>query len=713
MLAEPVDFATELPPRNRKYHMPPITAERALEPRLAPSASRSPLRYDIQGLRAIAVVSVLLYHMGAPFIPGGFVGVDVFFVISGFLISGLIIREMQRTGTFSFLAFYARRLKRLAPVYLLVLLATGTAVMTLLTPLQANRYVKDLIAAALYAANFNFSTQSSGYFADPQPSPFVHFWSLAVEEQFYLVWPIMLFLVLHRARHSRHLLQYLLIGVFTGSLALSVLLSHSHPTSSYYLLHTRAWELAAGALIYLLSAKLTGLGARRRGLLMTAGLFAVALSGLLITKALEFPGWVAVFPVLGTAAIILAGSGGTMPPGANRILGNAPMLFLGKISYSLYLWHWPLLVIPQLLAGSPLRLREKAVLAVAAVMLATLTYHFVEKPFQRLDIDRRRGWTIVVALGTTAALVAVFGGWGLVQQQSIQSAQASSRLTVAADRAATGLAPFAGSLVDASGRWIPQSQLTPSLETVDKDLADIFTNGCNNNGADYNTTGCEFGNLDSPRTVVLFGDSHAGHWFPALKKAADVEGFRLVTITKSSCPSVQLRITGHPDIHGPFNCDKFQQGGLQRIAELEPERVVISNSERSYRDFPGVGPDYEEQWSAGLAALLNGLPTTSISVIIGDNPGWEQNPNSCVSKHLRDPDICAVNRAASYSPVLQGMEKEAMAKRGGSFVDTVNLLCDETVCPAVHQNVLMSRDGNHVTTSAARALAGPIAEALR
>lgn len=694
--------------------MPPITAERTLERPLArPTAPKSSLRNDIQGLRAIAVGSVLLYHMGAQFIPGGFVGVDVFFVISGFLISGLIIRELQRTGTFSFSAFYARRLKRLAPVYLLVLLASGTAVMTLLTPLQAGRYVKDLIAAALYGANFNFATQTSGYFADPEPSPFVHFWSLAVEEQFYFVWPIMLFLVLHRARRSRHLLWYLLGGVFAVSLALSIVLSHSQPTSSYYLLHTRAWELAAGALTYLVSAKLTALNARLRGLLLGVGLSTIVLSALLITKSMEFPGWVALFPVLGTVAIILAGSGGMMPPGANRILGNQPMLFLGNISYSLYLWHWPLLVIPQLLAGGPLRLREKAVLAVAAVVLATLTYYFVEKPFQALNVDRRKRLTYAIALGTTAVLAAGFGGWGLAQQQSLQSAQALSKLTVAADRAGAGLEPFADPLVDASGRWIPQATLTPSLDTVDKDLTDIFTNGCNNNGADYNTTGCEFGKLDSPRTVVLFGDSHAGHWFPALKKAADVEGFRLVTITKSACPSVQLPITGHPDISGPFNCQQFQQAGLDRIREIKPDRVVISNSERSYRDFPGVGSDYDKQWAAGLESLLDGLPAGSEPVIIGDNPSWQQSPNSCVSKNLKDPDRCAVNRADSYSAALQTLERDAVAARGGTFVDTVDLLCDESVCPAVHSNVLMSRDGNHVTTTAARALAAQIASALR
>lgn len=693
--------------------MPPITAERRFKQPLAPKAPKSVLRSDIQGLRTIAVVSVLLYHMGAPFIPGGFVGVDVFFVISGFLISGLIIRELQRTGTFSFSTFYARRLKRLAPVYLLVLLGSGTAVMTLLTPLQAGRYVKDLIAAALYAANFNFAAQTTGYFADPEPSPFVHFWSLAVEEQFYFVWPIMLFLALHRNGRSKHLIWSLLAGVFAVSLALSVVLSHSQPTSSYYLLHSRAWELAAGALTYLISAKLTAMSDRLRVLLLTAGLSVVLLSAVLITKAMEFPGWVAVFPVLGTVAAILAGSGGTIAPGAHRILGNKPMLFLGNISYSLYLWHWPLLVIPQLLAGGPLRMREKVVLAAIAILLATLTYYFVEKPFQTLNIDGRKRMTFVVALGTTAALVAVFGVWGSLQQQSIKSTQASSKLVIGADRPSSGQESFADAVVDANGRWISQTTLTPSIETVEKDLTDIFTNGCNNNGADYNTSGCQFGKLDSPRTVVLFGDSHAGHWFPALKKAAEVEGFRLVTITKSACPSVQLPITGHPDIKGAFNCDKFQLGGLERIRELKPQRVVISNSERGYRDFPGVGREYDKQWSAGLEALLDGLPAGSEPVIIGDNPSWQQSPNSCVSKHLRDPDSCAVNRADSYSPALQAAERSAVAARGGSFVDTVNLLCDETACPAVYHSVLLSRDGNHVTTTAARALAAPIAAALR
>ena len=693
--------------------MPPITAQRTATGTAVPAARPSALRNDIQGLRAIAVVSVLLYHMGVPFIPGGFVGVDVFFVISGFLISGLIIRELQRTGTFSFTAFYARRLKRLAPVYLLVLITSGIAVMTLLTPLQAGRYVKDLIAAALYAANFNFATQTSGYFADPEPSPFVHFWSLAVEEQFYFVWPILLFLAFRRGRDVRRTLWYLLAGVFAVSLALSVVLSHTQPTSSYYLLHTRAWELAAGALAYLASAKLSGLGRRVRVILLSGGVLAVVVSALLITKAMEFPGWVAVFPVLGTVAIILAGSGGIMPPGAERLLGNKPMLFFGNISYSLYLWHWPLLVIPQLLAPGQLRLRDKAVLAVVAIVLATLTYYFVEKPFQRLGVGGRKRLIYVVALGTTAAMVLAFGGWSFVQQQALQTAQASSNLTIGADRAGTDQSAYADSVVDAQGHWLTQPKLTPSLDTVDKDLTDIFTNGCNNNGSDYNTTGCVFGKADSPRTVVLFGDSHAGHWFPALKKAADVQGFKLVTITKSACPSVQLPITGHPDINGPFNCDKFQRGGLERIRELKPESVVISNSERSYRAFPGVGADYDKEWSAGLSALLDGLPTGTKPVIIGDNPSWPQSPNACVSQHLGDPDTCAVKRTDSYSAALQGMERDAMSSRGGSFVDTVDLLCDTEACPAVYRSILMSRDGNHVTTPAARALAAPIAAALR
>ncbi|MBT2249956.1 acyltransferase [Arthrobacter sp. BHU FT2] len=693
--------------------MPPITAQRTLDrPHAASRAVKTGKRRDIQGLRAIAVGSVLLYHMGFPLIDGGFIGVDVFFVISGFLISGLIIREFQRTGTFSFVGFYARRLKRLAPAYLLVLLVSGIAVMTLLTPLQSDRYVKDLIAAALYAANFNFAAQTSGYFADSDPSPFVHFWSLAVEEQFYFVWPILLFLAF-KARRSKHLIVYVLVGVFATSLALSIVLSHTAPTSSYYLLHTRAWELAAGAITFLLTAKIPAMKAWTRGLLLAAGLGTIILSAFFITKSMEFPGSVALFPVLGTMCVILASSGGSMAPFGDKLLGNKPMLFFGNISYALYLWHWPLLVIPQLLTPTPLRLRDKMVLAAVAIVLAVLTYFFVEKRFAEMKGGGRKLQTYVIALGATAALVAAFVGWGLAQQHSVRSAQASSSVTIGADRGGAAQGSFADSLVDSSGRWIPQDQLTPSLDAVDKDLTEIFNNGCNNNGADYSVAGCEFGDRNSSRTVVLFGDSHAGHWFPALKKAAEVEGFRLVTLTKSACPSVQLPITGHPEFTEAFNCQEFQRAGLERIRELAPERVVISNSERSYADFPGVGPDYESQWEAGLAALLDGLPADAKPVIIGDNPSWQQNPNSCVSKHLDDPDRCAVNREESYNRAIQDMERNNAAARGGSFVDTVDLLCGENLCPAVYRSVLMSRDGNHITTPVAQALTSHVAIALR
>lgn len=692
--------------------MPPTITEVSLS-RSETSATPKPLRIDIQGLRAVAVASVLLFHMGVPFLPGGFAGVDVFFVISGFLISGLIIREVQSTGSFAFLRFYARRLKRLAPVYLLVLMVAGIAVMTMLSPLQAGRYVKDLLAALLYAANFSFAHQSTGYFADPQPSPFVHFWSLAVEEQFYFLWPIMILLAMRRGATHAKLLLPLLGCVFAVSLSLSVVLSHTQPTGAYYLLHTRAWELAAGALAYLYSTKITGVSSQHRSFIQIAGLAAIMLSMLLITKSLEFPGWVALLPVLGTVAVILASSGGSAAPTTGFLLGSRPMLFLGKVSYSLYLWHWPLLVIPQLLAEEPLGFSARVALAITALILSAATYHYIERPFQILDVDRRKRRTYIAVLTTTALFVTAFGGWGVVQRESLRAAQSSGKLVIGADLATTGLESFSDSLVDSSGRWISQPQLTPPIVSVEHDLALIFTNGCNNAGIEYDVSGCEFGQLDSKRTVVLFGDSHAAHWFPALYKAAQVDGFRLITITKSACPSVQLPISGHPDTAVTYNCAEFQRAGLERIHELKPDRIVISNAEGAYRHFPGIGPDYEKQWKDGLETLLSDLPAETKPIIIGDNPTWKDSPNSCISKHLSDSDTCSVSRANSHSAVLQALEREAVIAKGGSFLDTVSLLCSETACPAAYGSILMSRDGNHVTTTVARALAGQIALTIR
>ncbi|MGO1355233.1 MAG: acyltransferase family protein, partial [Brachybacterium tyrofermentans] len=327
----------------------------------APAAKKSGFRPDVQGLRAIAVLFVVLYHAGVPLITGGFVGVDVFFVISGFLISTHLLESLESHGRIRFGSFYAKRARRILPASLLVALLSVIAAWIWIPPLLMNEVAKGAVSVALYVPNMLFAVQGTNYLAETSPSVFQHYWSLGVEEQFYLFWPAILALGFWLCRRSERRLL-IVVSVLTAiSFVLCVVgMAISQPWT-FFALPTRAWELGAGALVaFLLRSGAPWLRSVRTGMLSWLGLALLVAVGLLYTDATPFPGYTAALPVIATALLIV---GGAAPGGANanRLLSVRPMQFVGAISYSLYLVHWPLQVIPQVVAGeeSPLPLWVK------------------------------------------------------------------------------------------------------------------------------------------------------------------------------------------------------------------------------------------------------------------------------------------------------------------------------------------------------------------
>ncbi|WP_323794528.1 acyltransferase, partial [Nocardioides sp.] len=352
--------------------------------------TRTGFRGDVQGLRAIAVIVVIAGHAGVSFLPGGFVGVDVFFVISGFLISQVLLDEVASSGRISLRDFYARRARRILPAATLVLSVTVVASLVWLSAVDALRVVSDALWASVFAANVRFADVGADYFAAEQaPSPLQHYWSLAVEEQFYLVWPLLLLGLLWVARRrvapqpvhgaalspTRGTIVIGLVVVAACSLTYATVATAADPVSTYFSTPARAWELAVGAALAGVARPLAGrLTLRARGLLATSGLLAVTVACARYDAGTSFPGPAALLPVLGTAAVLLAGSGGhPVESRATRALGVGPLRVVGDWSYSLYLWHWPLLVVPASALQRPLTALETTAAVAATFVLAGAT----------------------------------------------------------------------------------------------------------------------------------------------------------------------------------------------------------------------------------------------------------------------------------------------------------------------------------------------------
>ncbi|HMD32221.1 MAG TPA: acyltransferase, partial [Candidatus Acidoferrales bacterium] len=361
-------------------------------------------RADIDGLRAVAVLSVLGFHLRIGMFRGGFVGVDIFFVISGYLIGSIILHDLA-AGRFSFGRFYERRVRRIIPALLAALAVTAVLAYVYFLPGELVAFAKSLLAAVLSASNFYFWTQSSYFSAPAEMKPLLHTWSLGVEEQFYVCLPIFLFLA-HRYFPRRLRLSVVLVAL--ASFVLSAVGAFRAPASTFYLLHTRAWELLVGVLIALevfpeISSPLA------RNLAAGGGLALISASVLRYSPALPFPGIAALAPCAGAALVILSGRTGTSAVG--RLLSLRPVVFVGLISYSLYLWHWPIIVFQGMesVTASGLSARAAKLISIAvSFAVATLSWKFVEMPFRQSGVRLSRPALFKLA-STAAALVAAIG----------------------------------------------------------------------------------------------------------------------------------------------------------------------------------------------------------------------------------------------------------------------------------------------------------------
>ena len=636
-------------------------------------------RPDVEGLRAVAVLLVLLCHAQVPFFGGGYVGVDVFFVISGFLITGLLLRELDSTGKISFTGFYARRVRRLLPASALTLLVTLGASVLLLSPVRIPSVTADIASAAAYVSNFRFGIAANDYFAaNAAPSPVLHFWSLSVEEQFYFVWPsvlLILFAVSSRLHVGRR-------GLFVGMALLSaaslvgcVWLTGENQAWAFYLLPTRAWELGLGALLAISAGRLPLPGRWTSTGLIVLGVAAIALPAVLFSDSTSFPGFAAILPVAGAGLVILGGSRASFPA---RVLSLPPATFLGRISYSVYLWHWPMLLFAGVLYGTTLPLPLSVLVALASIPVAAITQRLVEQPFR---LGRFIGTRPRVNLG-----------------QAVASALVLAML-------AGGASVYATSEVDATlGDLIP-----PVADSMP-----MIGGWCLTPGEVDNMSSCVYGDLSSDVTVVLFGDSHAEQWFPALQSIATSRGWRLVTLT-GRCPSLMLT-TADPQFSNKAACEAWREHAFTRIAAERPALVILANFARQDLEIDGATvvdrATVIREWGRALSATLDRLKGMSAKVaIIGETPLPGVDVPTCLSLHLHDFDACA-KPAISIPAEWHDSDRSDATQVGADFIDPTPWLCNAADCPAVIGDYIVYRDISHLTQPFVASLAPELDAAL-
>ena len=682
-----------------------------------------PFRRDIEGLRAVAILAVVLYHAHVGAVPGGYVGVDVFFVISGYLITDHLFREANESGTVSFGSFYARRIRRLLPASFLVIAVTAVASALILPPLTARSALKDGVACALYVGNYRFALLQTNYLtASAAPSPFQNYWSLGVEEQFYLIWPaVLLFATMAwRARRpSRGAALGVLGAIALTSCTYSVWLTHAAQPWAFFSLPTRAWELAIGGLIALAAPTIGRL--RGRPLIGWIGLALVLWSVTTYSDTTAYPGTAALVPVLGAAAIIAAGCGARNRNGPVQALRTAPMQVMGRVSYSWYLWHWPMLILVPAALGHPLSLSQNLGVAAVSFVVATITYVALERPIRAarwLSTPPRRSLSLGAALSlgaVGACVLSVLTLPGLTGSGHAPVAAAAVRQVTKANPPPPASDPVLAQRTEATSAINTQvarsvhedtvpANLDPSLSGARADEPAVFVDGCLDTYTDTSLRHCTFANTDAPTTVVLFGDSHAAMWFPAVQQEAEQYGWRLITWTKATCPPFPVPIFS-PVLGRTFSeCDEWRSGVLNQIAAIHPALVILGVA-RHYSDIYNFTP-YSDVWLSGLGQEVRAIRGTGAQVMMmGPVPKPPFDVPGCLSAHLTTATACTVPLSTGIDSKGMAAEAGVVQKNGGTYVDTEPWLCAGPTCAVLVDNLIVYRDDNHLTQAYTQFLA--------
>ena len=689
----------------------------APEARTEPTAPRREIRRDIEGLRALAVALVVVYHLWPGALPGGFVGVDVFLVVSGFLITSHLLEHPPRRPR-DLAEFWGRRIRRLLPASFLVLAVTLALSWRFAPVTQWAETSRQVLASTFYVENWALAERSVDYLAaDAAASPVQHFWSLGVEEQFYLVWPVLVLLLAWGARRvargprvrGRFWVTAGMGVVVAASFAWSLYLTGADPARAYCETPVRVWELGAGAILAGVAprvARVLGDRARLRGVLAWAGLGAIVTGAFVLDGTVPFPGVAALLPVLGTVAVVGAHAAGPWSPHA--ALAARPVQRLGSVSYSVYLWHWPLIVLFPHVTG-----RERGVVGslgvvLVTLVLASLTKHLVEDRLRGahpLGVPLRRTYIFMGA--GMLVLVALVAGVRLDLART--EAAAAERLAAAVDDADRC---FGGAALVTEGCEPHGTELLLEPAVAAEDKPAPYADDCWVLGSFSEQKTCTYGSTaPGAKEVALVGNSHAGHWLPALQVLAEEQDFRITTYLISECFTVAAEI----EFRNPTRSERCQAWNERVVRETTDGRfdaVVVSN--RTARHLAGVPP--EQQPTAAREAYAQTLGRWSEAglpvVVIRDTPYADvENVPDCVAAHLGELAVCDGDRGREQADPLfdAALTHDDPALR---TVDLTDRICRADTCYSVVGGVIVYFDSGHLSATFARSLAPALRDAV-
>ena len=640
-------------------------------------------RPDIDGLRAVAVLAVVFFHAKLPSFGGGFVGVDVFFVISGYLITGLIADDC-RNGRFTFADFYFRRIRRIVPALVCVYAACALLAALFMLPSDMAEFGRSLRSSAMFVSNHFFYRLADYFGGQSDLKPLLHTWSLSIEEQFYLVWPAV-FLLLVRWR--KDWLHYVIAAVGALSLAASVAMVGQHREAAFFLAPFRAWELLLGSWLALLPPR-QALSSRTAEIYAGVGLALIVGSTLLLGEGDPFPGLLAIPPCLGAGLLIRAGME-TQPPLVTRLLSMRPAVAVGLVSYSLYLWHWPLLAFARYHFDRPLLWSETALLLVAGLLLSVATYRWVERPARRLQPARMRqvlgvGVLSLAAVGLAGYRIDKDRGWTFNISPQIRQLDAAARSENPYRRACSG----------------------PANITRDDEAC---TFGHPRQGGSYD--------------MAIFGDSHADHYAPAMRVLAEQAGMSGRQITVGGC----LALVGYYEIISPYATEarcRSLRDAMVRFVEQNPHMRVavlaqhwsvytgkVIYEEEGQHAFYVTGTKQDERSPQRSLDVLQESLERSIDLfekkgvhvlLLGEIPPLKHEPTKCVAASIaRGADLAACRRAAAEVKERIGKMNDLLAdlarrRKNVSFFSPLPWMCRGGWCSPVVDGVYMYRDRGHL-----------------
>jgi peptidoglycan/LPS O-acetylase OafA/YrhL len=660
----------------------------------------SRIRADIEGLRAVATFLVLPYHAGLMLFPGGFVGVDVFFVISGFVITGQLLKEVDRTGTVSLLGFYARRAKRLLPAACVVLAATAVMIWAWVPKIRWEATGGDIVSAALYVLNWRLADRSVDYLQeDVTPSAVQHYWSLSVEEQFYVVWPLLLLgAVLLAARFGVRRRPALLVGlavVALPSLGWSVWMSIHSPERAYFVTTTRMWEFTVGAAVAILATYFDRTPRPLAIAVSWTGLAMVLLAARIYEHTMTWPGAAALLPILG-AGMFIAGGVAAGRHGPVALIGNRFMLFIGYLTYSLYLWHWPLLIVAREHFGS-ISVPVGLAIVASSIVPAWLTFHLVENPIRSSAFVTKHA-KVGLSIGANFTLAGVVAGLALVLGVTATLAPVTGAVAGAAVLSSDPIRdPDGKAARTVSGGIVPDPLQAP------KDVPDLYASGCQVSVEDTEPTSCTYGPADARLTIAVVGDSKAAQWVPAFQLLAEQKDWRITTYTKSACQfaTVTTSLDGQPY----DTCRTWVDNVLGILTGPDRPDVVVTAGQRD-SGFDASGALSHDAMRSALVSTWGRLRASGVKVVsLSDTPQTGMEVYACVSEQPDDLTRCTYDKARGISRSGHEIQKAAASQAQVPFVDLTDWICPEERCAPVIGNVLVYRQGSHITKTYIETLA--------